>query len=234
MTPAQPRRSARKGAGPSYHGSCALGRPGILAQSLRMSIPLTDVLERAGAFFTGKSPIHVAAQRTADALDAMGIPFAIAGALAANVHGHVRTTEDVDVLLTPEGLARFEQRWLGRGWEKRVLGSRGLRHAETNQARKRDDRCASTQRPGRRHPAHQAEPAPPRPRGARLRAGRVRANVGCRPGRRRAMSGGRSPGGCGRAAVIDLLQRNVPARYMRVPCRSRSTSLRSPPTGATS
>ncbi len=75
----------------------------------------------------GKSPIHAAAARIAKALSEMDVPFSIAGALAVNVHGHMRTTEDVDILLTPDGLERFKRRWLGRGWVEQFPGSRGLR-----------------------------------------------------------------------------------------------------------
>ena len=60
-------------------------------------IAIFDVLERAGAYFMKQSPIHLAARRLAETMADMDIPFAIAGALAANAHGHVRTTEDVDI-----------------------------------------------------------------------------------------------------------------------------------------
>lgn len=80
----------------------------------------------------GKSPVHAAAGRIARTLSGMDISFAIAGALAANAHGHVRTTDDVDLLLTPEGLRRFKQRWLGRGWVEQFPGSRGLRDTVSN------------------------------------------------------------------------------------------------------
>lgn len=62
----------------------------------------------------GKSPIHAAAARITKALSEMDIPFSVAGALAVNVHGHMRTTEDVNILLTAEGLERFKKRWVGR------------------------------------------------------------------------------------------------------------------------
>ena len=92
-----------------------------------MKTSLSDVLQRAGEYFMGKSPIHAAAARIAKTLTEMDIPFSIAGALAVNVHGHVRTTEDVDILLTPDGLERFKERWLGRGWVEQFPGSRGLK-----------------------------------------------------------------------------------------------------------
>ena len=48
------------------------------------------VLERVGAFFMGKSPIHEAARRLAMELDALGIPYVIAGALAATEDAKTR------------------------------------------------------------------------------------------------------------------------------------------------
>jgi hypothetical protein len=58
------------------------------------------------------------------------VEFSIAGALAMAAHGYVRATEDVDVLLTPEGLAAFKRRWLGRGYVERFPGSKGVRDTE--------------------------------------------------------------------------------------------------------
>lgn len=93
---------------------------------------VSEVLEHAGRFFMGRAPVHEAAARIARALEDLGIPFVIAGGLAVGAHGHVRVTEDVDVLLTPEGLRTFKERWLGRGWVERFPGSRGLRDAMAN------------------------------------------------------------------------------------------------------
>jgi hypothetical protein len=39
-------------------------------------------------------------------------------------------TVDVDVLLTPEGLARFKERLLGHGYVERFPGSKGMRDTE--------------------------------------------------------------------------------------------------------
>jgi hypothetical protein len=73
----------------------------------QLKTSLSIVLERAGEYFLKQSPIHRAALRIANKFNEMNIPFAIAGALAVNAHGHVRTTEDVDILLRPEDLAAF-------------------------------------------------------------------------------------------------------------------------------
>lgn len=97
-----------------------------------MKTPLSMVLERAGAFFMKRSPIHSTAQRISETLREMEIPFAIAGALAANAHGHVRTTEDVDILLEEQGLQAFKEAWLGKGWVEKFAGSRGFRDTVHN------------------------------------------------------------------------------------------------------
>ena len=89
-------------------------------------------LETATRFFMGEADVQKAARRIAAALRDIGVPYAIAGGLAVAAHGHLRVTVDVDVLLTPEGLARFKRQWLGRGWVERFTGSRGLRDAELN------------------------------------------------------------------------------------------------------
>ena len=72
-----------------------------------MSESIAEVLERVGKFFMGESPIQKAARRITQTLDAMGIPYAIAGALAVNVHGHRRTTEDVDLFIERLSLSQF-------------------------------------------------------------------------------------------------------------------------------
>ena len=88
---------------------------------------VSKVLEQAGEFFMKQTPIHAAARRIADTFQEMRIPFAVAGALAANAHGHTRTTQDVDILTSAEGLARFKAAHIGRGWVDKFEGSRGMR-----------------------------------------------------------------------------------------------------------
>jgi monoamine oxidase len=84
---------------------------------------LAEVFDAAGAFFMKRSPQHDAARHIADALQAAGIPFAVAGAMVINAHGHRRTTEDVDLQLTREGLAALKALWT-------FPGSKGMRDTE--------------------------------------------------------------------------------------------------------
>lgn len=84
----------------------------------------------AERFFMGLDEVHKALQKLTATLEEDQIPYAIVGAMALNAHGYRRVTTDVDVLFTAEGLARFKERHLGRGWVERFPGSRGMRDTE--------------------------------------------------------------------------------------------------------
>jgi hypothetical protein len=87
-------------------------------------------VRNAGRFFMGEADVQKALEQLARVLDAHGIPYAIVGAMALNEFGYQRTTVDVDVLLTPEGLAAFKTHALGRGYVEKFPGSRGVRDTE--------------------------------------------------------------------------------------------------------
>ena len=69
-------------------------------------------LRDIGMFFQKNDPVHLALRRLAKRLEKAGIPYAVMGAMAVNLHGARRTTDDVDVLLTPEGLQHFREEML--------------------------------------------------------------------------------------------------------------------------
>ena len=71
-------------------------------------------LQEIGVFFENKSPQHKAMKRLAQPLEKAEIPYAIMGAMAVNAHGARRTTDDVDVLLTREGLEQFRHQFVGK------------------------------------------------------------------------------------------------------------------------
>jgi hypothetical protein len=66
-------------------------------------------LKEIDLFFQKQDPVHQTLRRLARRLEKAGIPYAVMGAMAVNLHGARRTTDDVDVLLTREGLDRFRQ-----------------------------------------------------------------------------------------------------------------------------
>lgn len=96
-----------------------------------MTDRFTEVVREADAFFEGRSKVHRTLEQFAERMNALGIDFAVAGALAVNARGQVRMTADVDVIMTADGLARFKDAWLGRGYVEKFAGSRGVRDTDT-------------------------------------------------------------------------------------------------------
>jgi hypothetical protein len=88
---------------------------------------MLEIAKRVDDFMTERSPVHDTMRRLAQTFGDLGIPFAIAGAMAANAHGHRRTTADVDVLVRREDLVRFKNRSIGHGWLDLFEGSKGFR-----------------------------------------------------------------------------------------------------------
>jgi hypothetical protein len=79
-------------------------------------------LKEIDLFFQKNDPVHKSMRRVVKRLEKAGIPYAVVGGMAVNAHGHERTTKDVDLLLTAEGLAEFQRRFVPknyRGVERR-------------------------------------------------------------------------------------------------------------------
>jgi hypothetical protein len=93
---------------------------------------LDEVLDFLGSFYMNKSPVHLAAEEIARLLTEAGIDYAIAGALSLAVHGFVRATEDVDIIITREGLERFKRDWIGRGYVSLRPGGKPIRDTARN------------------------------------------------------------------------------------------------------
>ncbi len=97
-----------------------------------MTISMSQVAKRADEFFAGESPVHRAMHRLANALRGMEIPFAFAGGMAVNVHGHQQTTDQISLLIRKEDLERFKASHLGLGWVDKFEGSKNFRDAVCN------------------------------------------------------------------------------------------------------
>jgi hypothetical protein len=74
-------------------------------------------LEEIGMFFEGKGKEHRTLNRLVEKLEKAKIRYAVVGAMAVNAHRHKRTTSDVDVLLTAEGLAEFRKRFVPKSYD---------------------------------------------------------------------------------------------------------------------
>lgn len=102
--------------------------------------------------------MHRTLRRLASCLDEEGIPYAILGGMALNIHGFIRETVDVDVLLTRKSLDRFRQRLVGRGYVPAFAGAaKSFKDAETGV---RIDVIAAGDFPGDGKPKDIAFPEP--------------------------------------------------------------------------
>ena len=68
-------------------------------------------------FFQGKDEVHKTMRRLVKRLEKAKIAYAILGGMAVNAHGHRRTTGDVDILLTADGLNEFRQKFVPKNYE---------------------------------------------------------------------------------------------------------------------
>jgi hypothetical protein len=91
-----------------------------------------EIAKGIDQFFMEPSPIHDTMRKLVRAMGELKIRFAIAGAMAANAHGHKRTTADLDILNRREDLQAFKNRFFGLGWVNKFEGSRNFKDATKN------------------------------------------------------------------------------------------------------
>jgi hypothetical protein len=88
-------------------------------------------LSEGSRFFEEKSAVQDSLRRITKRLSDLGIPYAVVGGMALYKHGFRRFTEDVDLLVTPEGLKEIHDRLEGLGYVPPFTGSKQLRDTET-------------------------------------------------------------------------------------------------------
>jgi len=81
--------------------------------------------------FEKESAVFKTLRRIAKRLDEEGIPYAVVGGMALFLHGYRRFTEDVDILVTREGLAKIHEKLEGSGYLPPFTGSKNLRDTDT-------------------------------------------------------------------------------------------------------
>jgi hypothetical protein len=107
--------------------------PTLISSPKRKDRPFGDILILAGDFFMKKGIVFETMRRLAQRLESEDVPYAIIGGMALAAHGYVRMTLDVDILLTPEGLASFRENLVGRGYIADFPGAaKTFRDTETN------------------------------------------------------------------------------------------------------
>lgn len=114
-------------------------------------------LREGSMYFDNDSTVHKTLRRIAQRLEEIGVDYAIAGGMCVSRHGFQRFTQDVDVLVTPEGLTKLQSSLEGLGYVRPFAASKNLRDAETGV---RIDFIVSGQFPGEGKPGPIAFPVP--------------------------------------------------------------------------
>jgi len=84
-------------------------------------------------FFMGEGILNETLRRVVKDLENRGIDYSLIGAVALNNYGYRRFTEDIDLLLTREGLDKFQRELVGRGYRPAFEGAtRKFRTTEEN------------------------------------------------------------------------------------------------------
>jgi hypothetical protein len=87
-------------------------------------------MHEGSEFFRGAGEVQRALRKITRKLGDLGIDYAVVGGMAAFRHGYRRFTEDVDLLVTREGLAEIHRQLEGLGYVPPFSGSKNLRDAE--------------------------------------------------------------------------------------------------------
>jgi hypothetical protein len=96
----------------------------------RMNADINWALREGSMFFQNEGEVQKSLRRITARLNALGIDYAVVGGMALFLHGFRRFTEDVDILVTREGLAKLHEALEGSGYRPPFAGSKNLRDTD--------------------------------------------------------------------------------------------------------
>ena len=85
---------------------------------------VVEVYEEARRYFMGEGTLNKTLARLSHDLDERGIDYMVIGAVALLAHGYPRFTEDIDLVMTAEGLQKFHEELVGLGYPPAFPGAR--------------------------------------------------------------------------------------------------------------
>lgn len=83
-----------------------------------------DAYAEGQRYFMGQGSLNNTLARLASDLKEHGIDYMVIGAVALLAHGYPRFTEDIDLVLTPEGLEVFHRELIGLGYVPAFPGAK--------------------------------------------------------------------------------------------------------------
>jgi len=104
-------------------------KPRIYEAELESSFDL--VLKEAEDLYQSEGRLKKTYGRLTKCLNEMGVSYTLIGGYALIFHGVRRFTEDIDLLVSKEGLDRLHKGLIGRGYVQAAPGSRNLRDVDT-------------------------------------------------------------------------------------------------------
>ncbi len=96
----------------------------------RLDADANWALREGGMFFQNESEVQKSLRRITGRLNGLGIDYAVVGGMALFLHGFRRFTEDVDILVTREGLQKLHEALEGSGYRPPFANSKNLRDTE--------------------------------------------------------------------------------------------------------
>jgi len=91
-----------------------------------------EAIRQTGRFFMKEGPVFQTLRAIARRLSELGIEHCVAGGMALVAHGYNRTTVDVDILVSEEGLREIHRHLDGLGYVPPFAQSKSLRDTATN------------------------------------------------------------------------------------------------------
>ena len=85
---------------------------------------IAEIYAEGLRYFMGEGTLNKALARLSNDLEEHGINYAVIGAVALLAHGYPRFTEDIDLVMTAEGLAKFHEELVGLGYVPAFPGAR--------------------------------------------------------------------------------------------------------------
>jgi hypothetical protein len=85
---------------------------------------ISDIYSEGLRYFMGEGTLNKTLARLSNALEERGIDYMVIGAVALLAHGYPRFTEDIDLVMTAEGLQKFHDELVGLGYVPAFPGAR--------------------------------------------------------------------------------------------------------------
>ena len=85
---------------------------------------ISEVYAEGLRYFMGEGTLNKTLARLSTDLEDRGIDYIVIGAVALLAHGYPRFTEDIDLVMTPDGLQKFHDELVGLGYTPAFPGAR--------------------------------------------------------------------------------------------------------------